>query len=74
MGCMDITAAAIGLKSAELTSQVQVAVAKKMLDVQKLQGATALKLLQSASSGVAQAGDAMVAAATGLGGSVDAYG
>lgn len=74
LGLMDITQAALSLRSTDLSSQIQVAVAKKMLDMQKFQGASALQLLQGASQGVAKAGDAMVAAATGLGGTVDAYG
>ena len=71
---MDISTAAIGLRNAEVASQVQVAVAKKVLDMQKFNGATVLKLLEGATAGVAQAGDALVAAATGLGGAVDTYG
>jgi hypothetical protein len=53
---------------------VQYAVAAKSMDVQRMEGAAAIELLQSASSGAGKAGDAMVAAATGLGGSVDVYG
>jgi hypothetical protein len=70
---MDLTAAAIGFKQAQIASRVQYAVAGKVLDSQKMEGAAALKLLSAASSGVAKAGDAMVAAATGLGGAVDTY-
>ncbi len=64
----------VGLKSAEMASKVQYAVARKMLDNQQMQGAAALKLLQAAGTGVAQAGDELVAAATGLGGQLDTYG
>lgn len=65
--------AAIGIKQAETMSRVQVAVAKKMMDVDKMNGAAALKLLNAATQGSVKAGDALAAAATGLGGQVDAY-
>ncbi len=58
------------MKQSEYASKVQFAVAKKMLDSQELAGQAALKLLESA----ATAGDAYVAAATGLGKSLDVYG
>jgi hypothetical protein len=64
---------AIGMKQAETMSRVQVAVAKKVMDVDKMNGAAALQLLNAASNGVAKAGDALVASATGLGGSLDTY-
>lgn len=64
---------AINLKAAETTSRVQMAVAKKIMDSQRADGAAVLKLLDAATSGPAKAGDALVAAATGLGGSIDAY-
>jgi hypothetical protein len=63
-----------GLQQASMMSKVQVAVAKKVLDQQKLQGAAAVQLIEAASKGVAQAGDALVAAATGLGAQIDTYG
>ncbi len=59
------------LKTAEIYSQINVRVARKILDAQKMEGAAALKLLESASAGVVKAGDALVAAATGLGGQLD---
>jgi Putative motility protein len=65
--------AAVGMKQAETMSRIQVAVAKKVMDVDKMNGAAALKLLDAASQGVAQKGDALVAAATGLGGEIDTY-
>lgn len=65
--------AAIGIKQAETMSRVQVAVAKKMMDVDKMNGSAALKLLESASQTSVKAGDALAAAATGLGGQVDTY-
>ena len=71
---MDITSAISGLQQAKTLGAVQVAVAKKVLDSQRANGAAALQLLEAASGGVNQAGDALVAAATGLGGQVDTYG
>lgn len=65
---------AVGIKQAETLSRVQVAVAKKMMDVEKMNGAAALKLLEAASQSSVKAGDALAAAATGLGGSIDTYG
>ena len=69
-----LVSAAIGFQQAKVASQVQYAVARKLLDNQQLQGDAAVKLIQAATQGAAQAGDSLVAAATGLGGSVDTYG
>ena len=71
---MDLINAAVNLKQAQVASQVQFAVAKKLLDSQKFQGAAALKLLEAASNTTSKAGDEMVAAATGLGSEIDVYG
>jgi len=71
---MDLVSAFTGMSQAKLASQVQYAVAAKSMDVQRMQGQAAIELLQSASAGAGNAGDAMVAAATGLGGSIDVYG
>lgn len=65
--------AAVGIKQAETMSRVQVAVAKKMMDVDKMNGAAALKLLEAASQGTIKAGDRLAAAATGLGSQLDTY-
>jgi hypothetical protein len=54
-------------------SRVQVAVAKKLMDVDKMNGAAALKLLEAASQNTVRSGDALAAAATGLGGAIDTY-
>lgn len=70
---MDLVSAITGLSQAKALSAVQVSVAAKMLDLQKLGGKAAIQLLQAATNGVNQAGDALVAAATGLGGQVDTY-
>ena len=70
---MDLTAAVSNLQANKAIGQVQIAVARKILDNQRQQGAAALQLLQAATGGVNQAGDQLVAAATGLGGSLDTY-
>ena len=69
-----LISSAVGLKQAELASQVQFAVARKILDNGRLQGNAAVQLIQAATKGVSQAGDKLVAAATGLGGEIDTYG
>ncbi len=68
---MDLVSAVSGLQQANVLAQVQYAVAGKVLDMQKFEGDAAIKLIQAASAGANQAGDALVAAATGLGGSLD---
>jgi hypothetical protein len=70
---MDLVSAIVGLDQAQTMSSVQIAVAKKMLDVERSQGNAAVQLIQSADNEVNGAGDALVAAATGLGGSLDTY-
>ena len=70
---MNLVNAAVGMKQAETLGRVQYAVARKMLDNQKLQGAAIVKLIESASTNQLKAGDAMMAAATGLGGKLDIY-
>jgi hypothetical protein len=67
-----LVSAAVGLQQAETASKIQYAVARKMLDNQEMQGAAAVKLIQAAGQ-VQARGDSLVAAATGLGGSVDTY-
>lgn len=68
---MDLVNAAVNLKSADTMSRVQYAVARKLLDTQKLQGAAAVQLIEAAGEISSKAGDALVAAATGLGGQLD---
>lgn len=63
----------INLQQAQTASQVQFAIARKILDNQKLQGNAAIELIKAATQGPAQAGDELTAAATGLGGQVDTY-
>lgn len=59
------------MKTAEVMSQVQMRVARKILDTQRQSGDAAIQLIEAASTGVAKAGDALVARATGLGGELD---
>lgn len=71
---MDLVNAVVGLKQASVMSQIQYRVAAKIMDTQRAQGAAVVKLIDAASSSVNQAGDELVAAATGLGGQLDVYG
>ncbi len=71
---MDLVNAAVNFKQAETLSRVQYAVARKLLDSQSQQGAAAVKLIEAAGQIATSAGDQLVAAATGLGGSLDTYG
>ena len=70
---MDLTSAISGLQQAQTMSAVQISVARKILDMQQFEGDAAVKLIQAASQTSGNAGDALVAAATGLGGQVDTY-
>ncbi|WP_428937311.1 hypothetical protein [Fontivita pretiosa] len=71
---MDLVNAAVQFRQAELTARVQYAVARKLLDAQAQQGSAAVKLIEAAGRIPSQAGDELVAAATGLGGQLDTYG
>jgi hypothetical protein len=66
-----IVSGMINFQQAAQMSSVQYAVARKMLDNQEMQGAAMVKLINAAANGPAQAGDALAAAATGLGGELD---
>jgi hypothetical protein len=71
---MDMVSASVGMRQSQQMSQVQYAVAKKMMQNDQMQGAAAVKLIQAASANAnraIQAGDALVAQATGLGGKCD---
>ncbi|HQY88690.1 MAG TPA: putative motility protein [Tepidisphaeraceae bacterium] len=70
---MSLVNAAVGMKQAQTASKVQYAVARKMLDNQQMQGAAIVKLINAANTSQVKAGDAMIAAATGLGGQLDTY-
>ena len=69
---MDLTAAITNFQQANVIAGVQTRIARKVLDMQKFQGAAAVKLIEAASK-TASAGDALVAASTGLGGEFDTY-
>jgi hypothetical protein len=71
---MDLVNAFSGMKQAQVMSQVQYAVAGKIMDQQRMDGAAAVKLIEAATAGAGKAGDQLVAAATGLGASLDVYG
>ena len=71
---MDLANSLSNLSQANTMSKVQFAVAKKVMDNQRMQGAAALELLDAASAGASKAGDELVAAATGLGSQIDTYG
>jgi hypothetical protein len=71
---MDLTAAVSGLQQSKVLGEVQIAVARKLLDQQRLDGSAAVQLIEAASKGANQSSDQLAAAATGLGGAVDVYG
>jgi len=71
---MELANSLSNLSQANTMSKVQIAVARKVMDNQKMQGAAALELLNAANAGVSKAGDELVAAATGLGSHLDTYG
>jgi hypothetical protein len=71
---MDLTSALSGLQQSKTLGEVQIQVAKKALDAQRSQGAAAIQLIQAATGAANGPGDELVAAATGLGGTVDTYG
>jgi len=71
---MDLVSSFVNFKQATTMSQVQFAVAAKMLQSQKQQGNAMLQMLNAASTTASKAGDQLVAAATGLGGALDVQG
>ena len=71
---MDVVSAISDLQQAKTAGEVQMRVAKKVMEQQWQEGLSALKLLHAATEGLDLAGDHLVAAATGLGGQVDTYG
>ncbi len=68
---MDLVTAAVNMQQANLIGQVQILVARKILDAEQDQGSAAIKLIDAATSGVDQAGNALIAATSGLGGQLD---
>lgn len=71
---MDLVSSIAGLQQSAVMSQIQYRVARKILDMQQLQGSAAVELIDAASSNFNRAGDALAAAASGLGGQLDIYG
>ena len=71
---MDLVGAISSLQASKTLGQVQMRVAKKILDDQKFEGAAAVKLIEAATQGVSKAGDALAAQATGVGGLLDVQG
>lgn len=70
---MDLTAAVSNFQQAKTLSNVQMRVARKVMDMQEFQGAAMVKLIDAAAQTASKAGDELVATATGLGGAVDVY-
>ena len=68
---MDLVSAIVNLQSSRALGEVQLRAAKLLLDNQQLQGSAAVKLIESAAKEVNQAGDALAAQTTGLGGLLD---
>ena len=71
---MDLTSALTNIQHARTMSSIQTRVARKILDMQEFQGAAVVKLIEAAGQTAAKAGDALAAAATGLGGEIDLRG
>ena len=68
---MDLTSALTNFQTSRLFADLQVRVARKLLETQKLQGSAMVQLIEAAGKSPTKSGDALVAAATGLGGQVD---
>ena len=71
---MDLTTAITNFQQAKAVSGIQLGVARKVLEMQELQGTAVVKLIEAAGRTAAGAGDSLIAAATGLGGEIDTYG
>jgi hypothetical protein len=70
---LSLVTAAVGLQQARAAAPVQMAVARKLLETQQQQGSAVVRLIETAGKGAVAAGDALAAAATGLGGTIDTY-
>ena len=68
---MDFIGAVANFQSSQVMGELQLRAARKMLDNEQLQGSAAVKLIEAAANGVNNAGDALAAQATGLGGALD---
>lgn len=67
---MDLVSLATNLQQAKVMGDVQILVARKILDSEQQQGDAAVKLIDAAEQGVNNAGNSLVAA-TGLGAQID---
>ena len=67
---MDLTTAIIGMQQSKLVGEVQIRVARIILDTEQDQGNAAVKLIEAASSGINSSADAVSAATAGLGGQI----
>jgi SpoU rRNA methylase family enzyme len=70
---MDLVNSIVSMDQANNMAKVQYAVAAKIMQADRNEGNAAMQLVTAATSNFNQAGDAVVAAATGLGGNVDTY-
>lgn len=70
---MDLVSAVVSSQQAQLASKIQFAVAKKVLDNDRMQGAAAIKLIEAATMNASTASDSLAAAATGLGSQIDVF-
>lgn len=70
---MDLVTAVAGFKHAEVVGRVQIAVAKRLLEMERVRGSSTVQLIEAAGRVVTK-GDELVAAATGLGGRLDVRG
>jgi hypothetical protein len=70
---MDLVSGIVNFDQANNMAKVQYAVAAKIMQADRNEGNAALQLVTAATNNFNQAGDAVVAAATGLGGQMDTY-
>lgn len=70
---MDLTSALSGLQQSQVLGEVQIRVARMILDNEQSQGAAAVQLIQAAETGENSAGNAAIAAVTGLGAQIDTH-
>jgi hypothetical protein len=70
---MDLVNSIVNFDQANNMAKVQYAVAAKIMQTDRNEGNAAMQLVTAATNNFNQAGDAVVAAATGLGGNVDTY-
>lgn len=71
---MDLVGAIVNMQASSAVGAVQIRAAKKLLENDQMQGAAALKLIESAANGTNEAGNAVAAQALGLGGMLDVKG